>query len=228
MLDGNGINATLAHQSRVGDDNTFVRGIVEGYTIIGLGLVTSYASERVDVVCGNRKFTNVEVMVPGVDGWGLKLIPAVNDRVLLFSTQVPCIDLKQFKADGSMPAYDPSGLKAIPLTDSDSAQLITVDKDGIVVTGDNKLTVNADGIQVEDVNGNKVTTSEDGIEIVDANDNTVILNADGAKITDTNDNTVTMASSGITMEDSNGCKIVTSSSEEGASVKINDKLEIKK
>ena len=143
----NGMNAMRAHQARAQDDNTFVRSIVESYTFLGFGTVMTYANERLTVVCGNRKFTNVEVMVFGVDGWGIKPVPAPNDRVMLFSTQVPVGDIKQFTASGSMPAYDPSGLKAIPITDSRTAQLITVSMTGIEVTGTNKVTINNAGIR---------------------------------------------------------------------------------
>lgn len=203
----NGINAMYAHEARTKDDNTFVRGIVESYTFLGFGLVVTYLNEKLTVKCGNTTYTNVEVVVLGVDGWGIKPVPAPNDRVLLFSTQVPVGDVKQFTASGSMPAYDPSGLKAIPITDSTSAQLITVSKTGIEITGANKLKVNAQGVQFQDVNNNKVTTS-----------------ATGVAFEDKNGNKMTTASAGITVEDKNGCKIETSSS----SVKINGKLEIKK
>lgn len=203
----NGINAFHAHQSRVDNDITFTRSIVEGYTFIGFGTVAKYADERVDVVCGAYTFTNVEVMVFGVDGWGVKPVPDVNDRVLLISSQAPIPDLKKFEAPGSMPSYDVSGLKAIPITDSETAQLITVDKNGVVLTGNNKITINDDGIQVEDNNGNKIVTSSDGVSTEDTNGNKIVT-----------------SSNGVSIEDKNGCKIVSSSS----SVKINNKLEIKK
>lgn len=224
-MDRNGISAMLAHQARVHDDNSYIRNVIQGYTFMTYGKVLKYADGRVDVQCGRLKFTNVEVLVLGVNGWGIKPVPAVGDRVLLLSSQAPVIDIKEFRATGTMPPYDVSGLKAIPVTDEEAAtQLITVDKDGIVVTGDNKLTVNADGIQVEDVNGNKVTTSDSGVAFEDKNGNKVTCDDSGVAFEDKNGNKITTASAGITVEDKNGCKIVTSSS----SVKINDKLEIKK
>ena len=165
MSDVNAINAMLAHQARAGDDNTFVRSIVESYLFIGFGMVTKYDNERVDVSCGNTTFTNVEVAVLGVDGWGVKLVPAVDDRVMLVATQVPVSDLKAFTANGSMPAYDRSGLKAIPITDSSSAQLITLSKDGFSITGKNKLTVNDNGFSLTDANDNTIVGNSDGITI---------------------------------------------------------------
>ena len=178
----NAMNAMLAHQARVQDDNTYVQSMINDCLFLGFGTVAKYDNGRVDVSCGGRTFTNVEVMVFGVDGWGIKPVPAENDRVLLLSTQSPVADLKKFEASGTMPAYDPSGLKAIPITDEDTAQLITVSADGIEVTGDNKVTINGDGIQVEDKNGNKVVTSSDGIEITDANSNTIVGDSSGVTI----------------------------------------------
>lgn len=242
MSDVNAVNAMLAHEARVNDDNAFVRSKIEGYTFSLLGIVTKYSNGRVDVRCGGAKLTNIEVMVLGVDGWGIKPVPAVNDRVLLISTANPTPKIETMEATATMPPYDVSGLKAIPVTDEDKAsQLITVDKDKVEITGDNKLLINADGIQIEDVNENKVTTSDSGVEFEDLNGNKVTADDSGVafedlngnKVTcddsgvafeDTNGNKITTASAGITVEDKNGCKIETSSS----SVKINGKLEIKK
>lgn len=166
-MGNNAMNAMLAHKERVGNDNSFVRGIIDTYTLLGFGVVTKYSAERVEVSCGNMTFTNVEVMVFGINGWGIKPVPTKGDRVLLFSTQTPVPDIKQFIATGSMPPYDLSGLKAIPVTDSvQSSQLITVDKNGVVLSGSNKITVNNNGIQIEDKNGNKIVMNNaDGVII---------------------------------------------------------------
>lgn len=182
-MEQNAVNAALAHKSRVGDDNLFVRSIVQGYTFATYGKVISYSEGRVDVQCGSLKFTNVEVLVFGVNGWGIKPVPAKDDRVLLISSQAPVIDIKEFRSTGTMPPYDVSGLKAIPVTDDEAAtQLITVDKDKIEITGDNKLLINADGIQVEDVNGNKVTTSDSGVSFEDTNGNTFVSDSDNGVV----------------------------------------------
>lgn len=219
-----GIDAMLAHRARVHDDNVYIRGVIQSYTFATYGKVIKYSNGRVDVQCGSLKFTNVEVLVLGVNGWGIKPVPAVGDRVLLISSQAPVIDIKEFKATGTMPPYDVSGLKAIPVTDEEAAtQLITVDKDKIEITGDNKLLINADGIQLEDVNANKVTTSDSGVAFEDLNGNKVTCDDSGVAFEDTNGNKITTALAGITVEDKNGCKIEMGS----ASVKINGKLEIK-
>lgn len=211
--DTNGINAMLAHRNRSGDDNNFVRNVIGSYMFLGFGVVTKIAGERMEVSCGDRSYTSVELMVLGVDGWGVKMVPAVNDRVLLISTQVPVYDLKLFVAAGKMPPYDQSGIKAIPLTDTTSAQLITVDKTGIKVTGANKLTIDANGVQLEDSNGNKVTTSSSGIVIEDKN-------GSGDKL-----NKITMSSTGVDITDKNGNTIACDNSN---GVVINGNLQIKR
>lgn len=238
---GNGIDAMLAHQARVHDDNMYIRSVIQSFTFATYGKVTKYSDGRVDVQCGKLKFTNVEVIVFGVNGWGIKPVPAVEDRVLLVSSQAPVVDIKEFKATATMPPYDASGLKAIPVTDEDKAsQLITVDKDKVEITGDNKLLINADGIQIEDVNKNKVTTSDSGVVFEDKNGNKVTCDGSGVAFKDTNGNKITADSSGLKTEDKNGNKYTGSSSgtviedknggkiEMGSSsVKINGKLEIK-
>lgn len=224
-MNGNGLNTAMAHQMRAGDDNIFVRSIVEGFTFSIFGSVTKYSNGRVDVQCGSLKFTNVEVLVLGVNGWGVKPVPAKDDRVLLISSQAPVIDIKEFIATGSMPPYDVSGLKAIPVTDDERAlQLITVDKDKVEITGDNKLLVNADGIQLEDVNGNKVVTSDSGVAFEDKNGNKVTCDDSGVASEDTNGNKVTADSSGVVFEDKNGNKITTDSSGISLKDKNNNKI----
>lgn len=192
-MSGNGINAMMAHQARVHDDNVYFRSIVQGFTFAIYGKVTKYEEGRVDVRCGNLNFTNVEVLVIGVNGWGIKPVLAEDDRVLLISSQSPIIDIKEFEATGTMPPYDVSGLKAIPVTDDEAAsQLITVDAEKVEITGDNKLLINADGVQFEDVNGNKVVTKEKEVSISavvgDDKTSTVVMNASGITITDAANN----------------------------------------
>lgn len=242
MAGSNAVNTALAHRMRAGVDSTYTRELIESYTFATYGKVIKYSAGRVDVMCGSLKFTNVEVLVLGVNGWGIKPVPAIGDRVLLISSQAPIIDIKTFAAAGSMPPYDVSGLKAIPVCDDLTAlQMVTVNAQELKITGANQLTVNASGIQVTDVNQNKVTTSATGVEAVDLSQNKITTSASGVtaedvnhnKVTtsssgvsfeDANHNKITTTSSGMTLEDKNGCKIETSSS----SVKINGKLEIKK
>lgn len=214
----NAINAMWAHKSRAGVDSIYFRELVEGYTFATYARVTKYSNGRVDALCGSLKFTNVEVLVFGVNGWGIKPVPAVGDRVLLISSQSPIVDIKTFLASGTMPPYDVSGLKAIPVCDDLTAlQLITVDKSSVKLTGANKVTVNAAGVQFEDSNGNKVDTTANGVSFEDKFKNKVDTTTNGVAFEDKNHNRVTTASSGITLEDANGSnnkhnKIVTSSS----------------
>ena len=200
--EANGFNAFNAHNARVGDDNNFVRGLVEGYEFLGFGLVTAYANERISVSSGGRTFTNVEVVVVGVDGWGIKPVPAINDRVLLFSTQVPVADIKQFAADGSMPAYDVSGLKAIPVTDSNTAQLSTVSKTGVVLTG--KATTSTTGVVLEDKFHNKLTAGQTGTELEDCFHNKITSNTNGTTLQDHFNNKIETAEHSTKITDVNG------------------------
>lgn len=223
-MGGNGINTMRAHESRAGVDATYMRELIESYTFATYAVVTKYSNGRVDALCGSLKFTNVEVLVFGVNGWGIKPVPAVGDRVLLISSQSPIVDIKTFLASGTMPPYDVSGLKAIPVCDDIKAtQLITVDKDKVKLTGANKLTVDVNGVQFEDSKGNKVTTSNNGVAFEDKNGNKVTTDSSGVAFEDLSSNKVTTTSSGITLEDANGNndkhnKIVTSS----AGVSITD------
>lgn len=228
MLDTNevnGFNAFNAHNTRVGDDNNFVRGLVEGYEFLGFGLVTAYVNERISVSSGGRTFTNVEVVVVGVDGWGIKPVPAINDRVLLFSTQVPVADIKQFVADGSMPAYDVSGLKAIPVTDSNTAQLITVSKTGVVLTGKNKGRINDTLIEFEDSNGNKLKTSAAGVEFEDKFQNKATTSTTGVVLEDKFQNKLTTSSAGAELEDCFHNKITSNTNGTTLQDHFNNKIE---
>lgn len=194
----NGINAMAAHESRAGVDATYVREIVEGYTFAIFGVVRKYINGRIDVQCGNLTFTNVEVLVLGVNGWGIKPVPAVGDRVLLIGSQSPIVDISQFIATGSMPPYDVSSLKAIPVTDSVKAsQLITVNAQGVEITGANKLTINSQGVTFTDVNNNKVETKSTGVTITDKNSNKFEMTGTGTKLTDKNNCTIESSSNGV-------------------------------
>ena len=221
----NAINAMLAHQSRAGVDATYFRELIEGYTFATYAKVTKYSNGRVDVLCGKLKFTNVEVLVLGVNGWGIKPVPAVGDRVLLISSQSPVVDIKTFIFTGTMPPYDVSGLKAIPVCDDVTAtQLITVDKDKVKITGPNKITVNNSGVQFEDSNGNKVNTTADGVSFEDKFKNKVDTTTDGVSFEDKNKNKVDTTADGVSFEDKNENKIITASS--GITLEDKDKNKI--
>lgn len=205
-MSGNAVNTMFAHESRAGDDNIFVRSVIEGYSFLTWGIVEKYEEGRVDVACGSLHFTDVEVLVIGINGWGIKPVLAKDDKVLLLTTQAPVPDIAEYEASGTMPPYDLSGMKAIPVTTQDTAQLITISADGIEITGDNQLTVNSDGVSFTDVNGNSVVTDNKGVTI-----------------TDTKGNTFVMKEKEVSMAIKNGSTIVATDS----SVKINNKLEIK-
>jgi hypothetical protein len=119
-----------------------------------------------------------------------------------------------------------------------------VDKSSVKLTGANKVTVNAAGVQFEDSNGNKVSTTTSGVSFEDKNHNKVTTASSGITLEDANGNNhnkIVTSSSGVTITDANSNTIVTESKkitltvnggsviEAGeSSVKINNKLEIKK
>lgn len=213
MAGSNAVNTALAHRMRAGVDSTYTRELIESYTFATYGKVIKYSAGRVDVMCGSLKFTNVEVLVLGVNGWGIKPVPAIGDRVLLISSQAPIIDIKTFAAAGSMPPYDVSGLKAIPVCDDLTAlQLVTVDKNGVKLTGANKVTINASGVQFEDSNGNKVTTNASGVSFEDLNGNKADTTASGVSFEDLNGNKADATANGVAFEDKSHNKITTTSS----------------
>lgn len=215
-MNGNGINTMRAHESRAGTDATYMHELVEGYTFATYAKVTKYSNGRIDALCGQLKFTNIEVLILGVNGWGIKPVPAVGDRVLLISSQSPIVNIRTFVSTGTMPPYDVSGLKAIPVCDDTTAtQLITVDKDKVKLTGPNKLTMDNSGVQFEDSNGNKVNTTANGVSFEDKFQNKVDTTTNGVAFEDKNHNKATTTNSGIVLEDANGTnhnKITTSNS----------------
>ena len=71
----------------------------------------------------------------------------------------------------------------------------------------NKVTMNADGILVEDANGNKLTMDSNGTLIEDANANKITLDDSGAIFEDKNSNKITMDQSGMVIQDANQNKI---------------------
>lgn len=228
-MDNNAINAMLAHQMSMGDDNIFVRSKIESYTFLTFGTVKKYEEGRVDVTCGRVTFSGVEVMVLGVNGWGIKPVPAEGDRVLLLTSQAPVPDLKEFEAPGSMPAYDVSGMKAIPVTDDEAAtQLITVSADGIEITGALTLSANDEGMTLTTPAGddkvNTVDLKAGGITVSDGSGNKVTTDDKGVTITDLSDNTYVMKENEVSITVKSGSTIVATDK----SVMINNKLEIKK
>ena len=227
-MNSNAVNAMLAHRVRAGDDNTFVRSIIEGYAFLTWGVVEKYEEGHVDVKAGSRHFTNVEVLILGVNGWGIKPVLAKDDKVLLLTTQAPVPDVKEFEAPGTMPPYDLSGMKAIPITTDETAQLITVSADGIEIAGKLTLQANDEGITVTTPAGddkvNTVDLKAEGITLSDGNGNSIATSDKGITATDCNDNTIITADKKIELEVKGGSKIAASDS----SVIINGALEIKK
>ena len=71
----------------------------------------------------------------------------------------------------------------------------------------NTVTMNKDGILVEDANSNKVTLDADGMKVEDTNSNKITLDSNGIKVEDVNSNKISMDSNGIVIEDQAASKI---------------------
>lgn len=66
-----------------------------------------------------------------------------------------------------------------------------------IVFKDNKITLDDDGIRVEDANGNKATQNADGTVVEDKNGNKVTQDATGTIVQDVNGNKIVMGAAGI-------------------------------
>ena len=67
----------------------------------------------------------------------------------------------------------------IQYNDGDKKNTVTMNKDGIAVedANENKMTLDADGVKIEDANANKITMDSSGIVIQDKNQNKVEMSA---------------------------------------------------
>ena len=72
---------------------------------------------------------------------------------------------------------------------------------------ENTVTMNKDGIAVEDANENKITLDSTGMKVEDTNANKVTLDDGGVTVEDKNGNKISMDNSGMVIEDSQGSKI---------------------
>jgi hypothetical protein len=63
----------------------------------------------------------------------------------------------------------------------------------------NKVTIDEDGIVVEDTNGNKITRDSNGMILEDKNGNTITQDSSGMKLEDKNGNNVTMGTASVTI-----------------------------
>lgn len=199
-----GINNFMGMESQYNNPVMFTKGIVEGYVFIDVAKVTKVIANRLTCTASGREYTNVEVLILGVNGYGVKLVPAVGDRVLILAPCTPMESVELYNPTNTMNNYDRSGIKAIPLTDSKTSQLLTVDRSGVKLTGDNKFTLNSSGITVEDKNKNKVEMTSSGISVEDKNKNKIKTTSSGIAVEDKNSVKITTSSSGIVLQGKKG------------------------
>lgn len=199
-----GINNFMGMESQYNNPVMFTKGIIENYVFIDVARVTRVLANRLTCTASDREYTNVEVLILGINGYGVKLVPAIGDRVLLLAPCTPMESVEQYNPTNTMNNYDRSGIKAIPLTDSKTAQLLTIDRTGMKLTGDNKFTLNSTGITVEDKNKNKVSLTSDGVSLEDKNKNKVKTSSSGISVEDKNSVKITTSSSGIVLQGKKG------------------------
>jgi len=72
----------------------------------------------------------------------------------------------------------------IQYNDGQNKNTVTMNKDGLVVedANSNKITLDSDGMKVEDTNSNKITTDQSGIVIEDKNQNKIEMTASAINI----------------------------------------------
>lgn len=163
----NGIDDYMSLVAQFKNSTGNIKRVVENYVLINIAKVKEVRDNKIDCYTGACNFTDVEVLMLGNKSYGVKIIPDVDDIVLLLAPRVPMESVEDFDPDFSMPPYDISGVKAVPLSVSSAPQVLSISKDGIELTGDNKLTLNSDGITIEDVNGNTIVMGSESVMIND-------------------------------------------------------------
>lgn len=84
------------------------------------------------------------------------------------------------------------------LADGQNENRVVLGKSSLtIVYKENKITLDDDGIRVEDANGNKATQSSDGTVVEDKNGNKVTQDASGTVVEDKNGNKIVMGAAGI-------------------------------
>jgi uncharacterized protein involved in type VI secretion and phage assembly len=86
----------------------------------------------------------------------------------------------------------------IEFADADGSEAITITDS----TNKNVVTLDANGISIEDQNGNVITLTSSGVDVADGNGNEISLTSSGVDITDANGNEIALASAGTTISSS--------------------------
>lgn len=211
-----------------------IQGIAKKLRIIDYATVSMVKGKTVDAVRGTHKYTNVEVLNIGGNGYSLNIVPAVGDTILLIASCTAIIDTAAMKENRPADSYSAATLKCIPLCSTDSktsAGVLTVDVNGvkfvhningqeqmsiIYLNSDASVVIKGKGPLTADINSgedgsNNVQVNADGIAITDIKGNNIVCGEDGMTATDLNGNTAAMNSDGIEATDLSGNDITMSS-----------------
>lgn len=201
-----------------------VQGIAKNLRIIDYAKVTMVKGKLIDAVRGTHKYTNIEVLNIGGNGYSLDIVPAVGDSVLLLSCCTAIVDTAKMQENKVIDSYSAATLKCIPLCSTDNktaAGILTIDMNGVkfvhapngqeqmsvtYLNSDASVVIKGKGPLTADINAgddgsNNVQVNADGINVTDIKGNNIVCGEDGVTVTDLNGNTVTLNGDGIDIKD---------------------------
>ena len=211
-----------------------VQGIAKNLRIIDYAKVTMVKGKLIDAARGTHKYTNIEVLNIGGNGYSLNIVPAVGDTVLLLSCCTAIVDTAKMQENKVVDSYSAATLKCIPLCSTDNktaAGILTIDMNGIkfvhapngneqmsvtYLNSDASVVVKGKGPLTADINAgddgsNNIQVNADGINVTDIKGNNIVCGEDGVAVTDLNGNTVTLNGDGIDIKDLSGNDIAMTS-----------------
>ena len=97
----------------------------------------------------------------------------------------------------------------IKFSDGDHEDTVTMNKDGILVedANENKITLDSHGIKVEDTNANKITLDDGGAAFEDKNGNKIDMTSNGIVVQDSNQNKIEMTPAAINIFPNVACNL---------------------
>lgn len=229
-MNGIELNAALNSMNQF----NMIQGIAKKLRIIDYAKVTMVKGKLIDAVRGTHKYTNIEVLNIGGNGYSLNIVPAVGDSVLLLSCCTAIADTAKMQENRVVDSYSAATLKCIPLCSTDNktaAGILTIDMNGVkfvhapngqeqmsvtYLNSDASVVVKGKGPLTADINtgddgSNNIQVNADGINITDIKGNNIVCGEDGVAVTDLNGNTVTLNGDGIDITDLNGNDIAMTS-----------------
>lgn len=211
-----------------------IQGIAKNLRIIDYAKVTMVKGKLIDAVRGTHKYTNIEVLNIGGNGYSLDIVPAVGDSVLLLSCCTAIVDTAKMQENKVVDSYSAATLKCIPLCSTDNktaAGILTIDMNGVkfvhapngqeqmsvtYLNSDASVVIKGKGPLAADINAgedgsNSIQVNADGINVTDIKGNNIVCGEDGVAVTDLNGNTVTLNGDGIDIKDLSGNDIAMTS-----------------